>query len=193
MQPAPAPRPEFVVKDSGERKQFESGMVRDTTEGKINFLSVRFGPMLRRWADHLTKGRDKYPDAAPGTPNWTLASGIEEFLRAKESAARHFEQWVAGDRDEDHAAAVYFNINVAEYVLEQLPHFEAGIGARVVQSFVTRLLPEEQDATLSSPTRRGNCVSCECPNAHCHTALDAVARSTPTPEEIRAAHRRAGI
>jgi hypothetical protein len=109
----------FGLKDSGARQEFSSGMVRDTTEGKTNFLNVRFGPMFRRWAEHLTKGRQKYPDVAPGTPNWTLANGIEEYLRAKESAARHFESWLAGERDEDHAAGVYFNINLAEYILEQ--------------------------------------------------------------------------
>jgi hypothetical protein len=107
---------EFTIKDSGERQEFGSGMVRDTTEGKIDFLSCRLGPMFRRWNEHLTKGRAKYPDSKPGIPNWTLASGEEELLRARESAARHFEQWLAGDTDEDHAAAVYFNINVAEYV-----------------------------------------------------------------------------
>lgn len=94
-------------------------MVRDTAEGKINFLNIRFGPMFRRWADHLTKGRVKYPDVSPGTPNWTLANGVEEYLRAKESAARHFEAWLSGERDEDHAAGVFFNINLAEYVLEK--------------------------------------------------------------------------
>ena len=109
---------EFTIKDSGERRSFSSGMVRDTAEGKTNFLSVRFGPMYRRWANHLTKGRVKYPDTAPGTPNWTLAEGIDEYLRAKESAARHFESWLNGERDEDHAAGLYFNVNLAEYVLE---------------------------------------------------------------------------
>lgn len=109
----------FKIKDSGARQEFSGGMVRDTTEGKVNFLNVRIGPMLRRWADHLTKGRQKYPDPEPGVPNWTLAAGVEEFLRAKESAARHFEQWLAGERDEDHAAAVFFNINLAEYVLDK--------------------------------------------------------------------------
>lgn len=109
----------FEIKDSGQRQEFAGGMVRDTTEGKVNFLNVRIGPMLRRWAEHLTKGRQKYPDPEPGVPNWTLAEGVEEFLRAKESAARHFEQWLAGDRDEDHAAAVFFNINLAEYVLDK--------------------------------------------------------------------------
>lgn len=119
----------FIVKDSGARREFESGMVRDTAEGKTNFLNVRFGPMLRRWATHLTKGREKYPDPEPGTPNWTLAQGREEFLRAKESAARHFEQWLAGERDEDHAAAVFFNINLAEYVLAKDPTIPPRLGA----------------------------------------------------------------
>jgi hypothetical protein len=95
-------------------------MVRDTTEDKIDYLNVRFGPMLKRWAAHLTKGRLKYPDPKPGVPNWTLASGEEELQRARQSAARHFEQWLVGDQDEDHAAAVYFNINLAEYVKDQL-------------------------------------------------------------------------
>lgn len=121
----------FTIKDSGARQEFEGGMVRDTTEGKTNFLNVRFGPMLRRWADHLTKGRNKYPDPEPGVPNWTRAAGVEEYLRAKESAERHFDDWLRGKRDEDHAAGVFFNINLAEYVLENDPTIDPGLGAAV--------------------------------------------------------------
>ncbi len=110
---------EFEIKDSGERQEFASGMVRDTANGKTSFLSVLVGPMLNRWAKHLTKARtEKYPDPMPGRPNWTLAEGEAEYIRAKESAVRHAMQWAAGERDEDHAAAVFFNINLAEYVLE---------------------------------------------------------------------------
>lgn len=142
------PEPAFTIKDSGARQEFSGGMVRDTTEGKTNFLNVRFGPMFRRWAEHLTKGRQKYPDPAPGVPNWTLAEGVEEYLRAKESAARHFEAWLAGERDEDHAAGVFFNINLAEYALEQLPEIEPGLGAKVTRAFPaldsTPSLPEKQ-------------------------------------------------
>lgn len=141
---------EFAIKDSGTRQEFAGGMVRDTTEGKTNFLNVRFGPMLRRWAEHLTKGRDKYPDPTPGVPNWTLASGVEEYLRAKESAARHFEQWLAGDRDEDHAAGVFFNINLAEYVLGKMDATDPGLGAVVGDS--TR--PEPDDFHMDDDTPR---------------------------------------
>ena len=110
----------FEVKDSGERKQFESGMVRDAAEGKINFLLVRPGPMFRRWAAHLTKAEAKYPPPEPGVPNWTLASGPEELDRFRQSAARHFESWLNDETDEDHAAGVIFNVNGAEYVKEKL-------------------------------------------------------------------------
>ncbi len=103
------------IKDSGKRAEFASGMVRDTSEGKTRFLGIRFGPMFWRWASHCTKGQQKYPDPTPGVPNWTLANSEEELQRFKESAATHFEQWLRGDTDEDHAAGVFFNINGAEY------------------------------------------------------------------------------
>ena len=110
----------FVVKDSGERQTFASGMVRDTTAGKIDYWRAFVGPMLSRFCAHVTKGAVKYPDVAPGVPNWTRASGEEELQRARDSAARHFYQWMRGDIDEDHAAAVWFNIDVAEYVKARL-------------------------------------------------------------------------
>lgn len=111
---------EFIIRDSGAREQFTSGMVRDTQEGKTDYTRVLDGPMLDRWAEHLTKGARKYPDVAPGVANWTLASGQPELVRFKKSAFRHFRQWLRGDSDEDHAAAVYFNINGYEYVRVRL-------------------------------------------------------------------------
>jgi hypothetical protein len=112
----------FMVKDSGERQQFASGMVRDTSAGKAEVIRVFDGPMFDRWAEHLTKGAAKYPDPAPGVANWTLADGPAELARFKASAARHFRQWLRGDLDEDHAAAVFFNVNGAEYVKNRNPY-----------------------------------------------------------------------
>lgn len=108
---------DFVTKDSGKRAEFDSGMVRDTTEGKMQWHRVTEGPMLRRWVELLQRGAEKYPDLPTGEANWTLAAGPEEYQRFKESAFRHFMQWFYGEDDEDHAAAVMFNINGAEYVL----------------------------------------------------------------------------
>ena len=110
----------FEVKDSGKRQEFESGMMRDTQDNKIDFWRVFVGPMLKRWAIHVTKGGIKYPDVHPGVANWTLAKGLEEQQRFKASAARHFYQWMNNEKDEDHAAAVIFNINGYEYVTEKM-------------------------------------------------------------------------
>lgn len=111
---------EFQVKDSGERQQYDSGMVRDVEEGKTDYSNVLHGPMFDRWAEHLTKAKAKYPDVAPGVPNWTLAEGPAELARYRRSAFRHLVKWLKGEVDEDHAAAVFFNINGAEYVKGRL-------------------------------------------------------------------------
>ena len=114
-------RHEFDIKDSGTRTQFEGGMVRDADAGdKTDYTSVMFGPMFERWAVHCTKGRVKYPDSAPGIPNWTLASSIAEWLHARGSLLRHTMAFLRGETDEDHAAAIMFNVNVMEYVRERI-------------------------------------------------------------------------
>ncbi len=110
----------FKVKDSGKREEFDSGMVRDTTEGKVDYTRCLEGPMLERWAAHLAKGAIKYPDVSMGVANWTLASGPKELHRFKVSALRHMIQWMRGETDEDHAAAVFFNLNGAENVKEKV-------------------------------------------------------------------------
>lgn len=101
------------IKDSGERVEFDSGMMRDSGD-KTRYDLVFDGPMFERWAEHLTAGARKYT-----ARNWMLADGDEEYERFRQSAVRHFVQWLRGDQDEDHAAAVIFNINGAEYVAEE--------------------------------------------------------------------------
>lgn len=102
---------EFTIKDSGERAQFDSGMQRDTTTGKVRYDLALDGPMFQRYAEHMTKGAVKY-DAR----NWMKANSPEEMERFHQSAIRHFMQWALGDLSEDHAAAVVFNLNGYEYV-----------------------------------------------------------------------------
>jgi hypothetical protein len=128
----PAPPAGFITKDSGERKQFASGMQRDTTTGKLLFHLVRFGPMFLRWVSLMTRGASKYE-----ANNWMKAEGVPELKRFTESADRHFAIWMEyrltgrniedpanpsyAPLTEDHAAAVFFNINGAEYVADRLP------------------------------------------------------------------------
>lgn len=103
------------IKDSGKRVEFEGGMVRDVTEGKIDYTLIMDGPMLKRWANHLTEGAKKYSKR-----NWMKAAGEAELERFKESALRHFMQWLQGETDEDHCSACFFNMNGAEFVREKL-------------------------------------------------------------------------
>lgn len=105
----------FEVKDSGKREQYDSGMQRDTNDGKIRYDLVWDGPLIARLAKHLTLGAVKYQPR-----NWMKARGDAELNRFRESAVRHFTQWLNGDTDEDHFAATVFNMNGHEYVLERM-------------------------------------------------------------------------
>lgn len=110
----PAP---FTTKSSGARAAFANGGVRDTESGKPRFDLIRpqtvpyADQMLSRFAALMSRGAEKY-----AARNWERFSDSEALERARSSAARHFEQWFNGEQDEDHAAAVYFNIMAVEYV-----------------------------------------------------------------------------
>jgi hypothetical protein len=107
------------IKDSGERVTYASGSMRDPSTGKIKWSRITFGPMMRRWATHLTNAEVKYPDPLPGVPNFTLIETDEEYQRYKESAFRHFMSWFHDEMDEDHASAVFFNINGVEIIKDK--------------------------------------------------------------------------
>lgn len=112
----------FVTKDSGERVQFDSGMRRDTNKGKPRFdllvpekIAYK-DQLLTRFAELMARGAEKY-DAR----NWEQGIGEEELARFRESAFRHFFQWLCGETDEDHAVATIFNIMGAEYNKTLMP------------------------------------------------------------------------
>lgn len=108
-----------TIKDSGKRVTYSSGSMRDPGEGKIKWSRITYGPMMRRWAQHLTTAEAKYPDKAPGVPNFSLIESEEEFFRYKESAFRHFMSWWNDETDEDHASACFFNINGVEIIKDK--------------------------------------------------------------------------
>ncbi len=104
----------FITKDSGKRKDYESGMRRDVDEGKPRY-DLCYIPLLKRWAELMARGAEKYGDR-----NWEKANSKEEIERFKASAFRHFIQWFNGEDDEDHAAAILFNVGAKELVEEKL-------------------------------------------------------------------------
>jgi len=107
----------WPTKDSGVRDEYPSGMVRDTQRGKARFdlLFAKGVPyerqMMTRFAALLARGAEKYDER-----NWEKANSSYELERAESSAMRHLIQWFCGETDEDHAAAVFFNILEAETI-----------------------------------------------------------------------------
>lgn len=111
----------FITKDSGKRQKYASGMHRDLQDDKPSLylwipqdipykeqLWTRIGNLARR-------GANKY-----GVRNMDLACSKEELERFKDSAMRHMMQWLSNETDEDHAAAVFFNLLQAENVKYRL-------------------------------------------------------------------------
>lgn len=109
----------YETKDSGKRQEFNTGMVRDTQEGKPRYdLIIPINckePLIKRWAELMARGAIKY-----SARNWEKASTVEELERFKSSAWRHFVQYMMGEDDEDHCAAICFNLQGIEYVKERL-------------------------------------------------------------------------
>src|SRR5438309_86646 len=105
------------LKDSGERIEFSTGMVRDTESNKPRFdlMHPRGVPyseqMLTRVATHLSRGAQKYEER-----NWEKANTQAELDRTISSLTRHLEQYITGETDEDHAAAVITNVLFAETI-----------------------------------------------------------------------------
>jgi hypothetical protein len=89
------------LKSSGAQEKFSTGSVRDTQEGKPRYHLI--SPLaLRRLAIHMAKGAAKYGDR-----NWEKGQDTE---RTMESLMRHLEAVRRGDTDEDHEAALLFNV-----------------------------------------------------------------------------------
>lgn len=105
---------QWQTKDSGQRQEFSTGMVRDIQTNKPRYDLIDW-PMIKRWAELMQRGALKY-----GENNWKKAKTEEEAQRFKASALRHCIKWFNGESDEDHGAAVYFNIAGYEMVQEKI-------------------------------------------------------------------------
>ena len=91
---------ESGLKDSGERREFASGSVRDMAEGK-GMPSLMPILALIALSQHFEKGCKKY-----GKRNWEQGQPYSSFY---ESADRHMKKWFGGAEDEDHLVAYVWN------------------------------------------------------------------------------------
>ena len=81
------------------KTSFDTGAQRDTAEGK-GTPSLISPVLIHRLGVLLQKGAEHY-----GADNW--AKGMP-YRRTADSIIRHIFQWLAGDTEEDHLAAVCF-------------------------------------------------------------------------------------
>lgn len=102
----------FTLKDSGARKEGPGGMLKeDAGKPQPTLIPTWF---IWRLAAHMSKGALKY-----ARDNWMKGCSEQEYLDFKDAAYRHFLLWQEGMTDEDHMAAVCFNMWAAEHVKEQ--------------------------------------------------------------------------
>lgn len=94
-------QPPGPIKDSGQRRDFETGSRRDVRQGKGRFdlLPAR---ALRRLARHFEAGAVKYGDR-----NWEKGQPLSVYL---DSALRHTTIYMEGKTDEDHLIAAAWNL-----------------------------------------------------------------------------------
>lgn len=90
-----------LIQDSGQRHEFNSGAVRDMQEGKGRFDLIE-PEMLFRLARHYENGAKKYNDR-----NWEKGIPCSSLV---DSAMRHLVKYMQGWQDEDHLAAIIWNI-----------------------------------------------------------------------------------
>lgn len=112
-----------MIKDSGDRTQFETGAVRDMHEGKGR-CDLLPPLALLRVAKHFEAGAVKYGDR-----NWEKGIPMHSFL---DSGIRHLLKYMAGQTDEDHLVAAAWNILCALETEEKRPEMQ-DIPARMTE------------------------------------------------------------
>lgn len=84
-----------------DNRQFETGAQRDTGDGKLRMSLLPQQELMRVMKRYLD-GAEKY-----GENNWVKGMPLSVYY---DSAMRHLMEWWSGDDNEDHAAAVVWNM-----------------------------------------------------------------------------------
>ena len=88
------------LKTSGQIREFSSGSIRDSAEGKAAMELLPFD-LLLRVAVWYKLGADKY-----GEDNWRLGQPQRKVIG---SLLRHLTKYMMGQDDEDHLSAIVWN------------------------------------------------------------------------------------
>ena len=104
-------RNDYTLEDSGEREKYISGAQRDseTGKGRFDLLSPIF---LKRLAIVCEKGAEKYSER-----NWEKGIPTMRFI---DSAFRHINSYIEGQRTEDHIAQAAWNLMCFCHTIEMI-------------------------------------------------------------------------
>jgi hypothetical protein len=100
-----------ALHDSGERRQFATGAIRDAASDKVRYDLIPL-TVLTRLAQHYTNGSQKYEDR-----NWQKGIPVSVYYA---SLMRHLVAVMNGKTDEDHTAAAMWNVAGIMWTLEQI-------------------------------------------------------------------------
>lgn len=89
------------IKDSGTRREFETGSVRDISEGKGR-MDLLPAAALMRLSQHFEAGCKKYGDR-----NWERGQPLHCYI---DSGLRHIAKVLDGQEDEPHLVAGIWNL-----------------------------------------------------------------------------------
>lgn len=112
------------IDDGGERITYGAGSaVREPSTGKGRYDLI--SPYAtRRLAEWYELGARKYADR-----NWEKGMPFSRYI---DSAKRHLDKFIMGKEDEDHLAAVAWNVfaimhhqELNQIELDDMPHYEA--------------------------------------------------------------------
>lgn len=120
---------ELKILDSGERRQFETGAVRDICEGKgrCDLLPLDIiagclidgleGDVINKIVQFRSDGR--YEHLLEN--NWQKGIPVHCYI---DSALRHFLKFVRGDRDEPHDRAFVWNLLCCAWTMKHIPELD---------------------------------------------------------------------
>lgn len=152
---------EANMRHGNKKTKFETGAQRDTDEGKGK-PSLISPVLIHRLGVLLAKGAEHY-----GADNWVLGM---PFRRTADSIIRHIFQWLAGDEEEDHLAAICFGAMCLMSYEESYRDLDSGkIGALDDRcKELKKILPSILTSPASKPTihQTGSCARCYGPKPY---------------------------
>jgi hypothetical protein len=102
---------DYITKDSGDRRKFNTGAQRDVVDGKGRYDLI--SPiMIERLAKLLQRGAEKYNDR-----NWEKGMPLSVYM---DSGMRHLFKFLEGHKDEDHLIAAIWNLQALLHIEEMV-------------------------------------------------------------------------